>query len=555
MAGSPRNGGVHTLAIALPPPITPQQGSVVELRAQSQVQHGQVIEYRKGTRIHVFGAPAADPDQLRQAVVAAETLSDAVRTIGYVYYVSGYPATLVSYAASLQAVVDIYVRVVPCRVTDVSGAPELRAYFSDLKDGQAPLTAARLEADRALADGLAQRAGVQYQPRFVPAGDGRVVLDLGQAHPDQRQPYVLGTFGNYGNRYAGPYLATASLRDSFSSGDEFTLSGGASVRFLGLGGAHSEPYHEGDAGWSRVTPYGVFALQGRYADFSQSVQGVRFNGKLSSGSVSWLYPLYSDFQQRLNVQGKFERDHEAIDAPVATAGCNPLGGLLSLLGLSSCPVTVSSGGEALSEQYNSAELGLSYVGRVQHGERQAELQAGLLLRKGLGPHQSAGSGASLDYFLWQPSFSARYAFTPHWSVLGDGSFQFANSVLPQQQMFVIGGPASLHAYQAGAGIGDHGENLLLGLEWKGYDDSWVERHGLRPRGFVEYGATSLARRSVGDPNGTVAIADVGAAADLRFTSWLAGSLSLAQPVYRRGEESSPDGLAGKYVFFQLAAKY
>ena len=543
------------MGIALPPPITPQLGAAAELRAQSQAQPQLVIEYAQGTLIHVFGSNLVDADRLRKAVMAADTVSDAVRTVGYVYYVSGYPAALVSYAQTSGGAVDIYVRVVPGRVKAVTGAPELQAYFSDLGEGKTPLSSARLEADRALADGLAQRAGMQYQPVFVPAGADQVVLDLGQAQPDQRQPYVLGTFGNYGNRYAGPYLATASLRDSFATGDELTLSGGASVRFLGLGGDHSQPYHEGDAGWSRVTPYGVFGLQGRYADFSQAVEGTRFNGSLDSGSATWLYPLYSDFQQRLNLQGKFERDHEAIDTPAATAACNALGGLLQLLGLAACPVTLDSGGEVLSELYNSIELTLNYVGRVQHGEQQAELQAGLILRKGLGPHRSAGSSASLDYFLWQPSFSARYAFTPHWSALGDGSFQFANSVLPQQQMFVIGGPASLHAYQAGAGVGDHGGNLRLGLEWKGYDDSWTERYGLRPRGFVEYGSTTLAQRTVGAPNGVVTLADVGAATDLRFTSWLGGSLSLAQSIYNHGGDSSPNGLAGRYVFFQLTAKY
>ena len=529
---------------------------MAELREQSRAQHDElVIEYRKGALIHVFGSQLVPADRMRKAVVAAASISDAVRTVGYVYYVSGYPATLVTYAETGQFLVDIYVRVVPGRVRDVTGPAALQPYFSDLKGGKAPLTSARLEADRAVADGLTERAGEQYKPVFRPVGSDEVVLDLGDAAPGIRQTGLFGTFGNYGNRYAGPYLATAGVRQSFSSGDEVTLAGGTSVRFLGLGGSHSEPYHEGDGIWSRVTPYGVFGLQGRYADFSQTVQGYRFNGNISSGSATWLYPLYSDFQQRLNLQGKFERDHEAIDAPAVTSNCSALGDLLNLLGLVSCPVTVSAGGEVLSELYNSAELTLSYVARVQHGEHQAELQAGLTLRKGLGPHQSAGSAASLDYFLWQPSFSARYSLNSHWSVLGDGSFQFTNSILPQQQKFVLGGPATLHAYEAGVGVGDHGENLRLGVEWKGYDDSWTEHYGIRPRGFVEYGSATLEHLAPGTPSGTVAVADVGAAVDLRLTSWLGGSLSLAQSIYSHGGDSSPDGLAKKYVFFQLSAKY
>jgi hypothetical protein len=545
------------MAIALPPPIPPQEGSVAELRQQLQGQQELLIEYKQGVIIHVFGSQLVAADRMHQAVVAAANISDAVRTVGYIYYVSGYPATLVTYAETGQYIADIYVRVVPGRVRDVTAPPALLPYFSNLKGGKAPLTSAALEADRAPADGLTERSGEQYKPVFRPVAADEVVLDLGDVAPGNRQTHVLGTFGNYGNRYAGPYLATAGVTQSFSSGDEVTLAGATSVRFLGLGGEHSEPYHEGDGAWSRVTPLGVFGLQGRYADFSQTVQGYRFDGTITSGNATWLYPLYSDFQQRLNLQGKFERDHETISTPmVATPGnCTLLGGLLDLLGIPSCTAAGTAGGEVLSELYNSAELNLSYVKRIQHGDHQAELQAGLTLRKGLGPHQLDGSAASLNYFLWQPSFSARYSLSTHWSMLGDGSFQFSNSVLPQQQKFVIGGPTSVHAYETGVGIGDHGGNLRLGVEWKGYDDSWIEHYGIRPRGFVEYGSSTLEHIAPGDPNGTVAIADVGAAVDVKFASWLGGSLSLAQSIYSRGAESSPDGLAKKYVFFQLAAKY
>jgi len=543
------------MAIALPPPIDPQEGSPLELRQQWLAQPALSIDYQ-GAHLHVFGSHLAPAERLRQAVAAAANLSEAIRAIGYVQYSSGYPASLVSYAAVNDgAGYDIYVRVLPGRVREVQAPPALQRYFADLAEGKGPLTDTALESDRVLADGLTERAGERYRAVFTPLGGDEVRLDLGQPAPGARQTAVLGSFSNYGNRYAGPYLAQAGLRQAFSTGDELTLTGAGSVRFLGLGGARSEPYHEGDGGWSRVTRFGVFALQGRYADFSQQVQGIRFNGTLESGSAAWLYPVYSDFRQRFNLQARVLREHEAADTPAQTVNCNVLGGLLELLGLVNCPLVTAPGGEVLSELYNSAELGLSYVGRSQQGERQNELQAGLLLRKGLGRHHAGGSGASLDYFLLQPSFSLRYALTARWTALADGSFQLSNNVLPQQEKFVIGGPASLHAYEAGSGIGDHGESLRLGAEWKGYADSCTERYGIRPRGFVEYGSTRLEAGALGAVDGRVTVADAGAATDLRFNSWLGGSLSLAQSFYSRGAQNSPDGLATKYVFFQLAAKY
>jgi hemolysin activation/secretion protein len=541
------------MAIALPPPITPQQGPPLELRDQSLTQKVVTIEY-KGIHVHVFGSERVSAERIRAAVNAADNISDAVRAVGYLYYVSGYPAALVTYATVGQIQYDVYVRVVPGRVRDVEAPAALMPYFSDLKAAKEPLTSSGFERDRALADAEAERSGLQYKPVFKPVGGDEVVLDLGEAAPGSKQWTVLGTFSNYGNRYAGPYLATAGGRLSFSSGDEFTLTGATSVRVLGLGGSHSEPFHEGDGGWYRVTPLGVFGLQGRYGDFSQTLQGFQFNGEFSSGSATWLYPLYSDFQHRLNLQAKIERDHEDVDAPALSANCTGLvDQLLIDLGLATCPS--SPGGEVLSELYNFAELNLSYVARAQHGEHQAELQAGVVVRKGLGPHEAGGSSASLDFFLWQPSFSARYSLAPRWSVLADGNFQFSNSALPQLQQFVLGGPASLHAYEAGAGIGDHGENLRLSVEWKGYDDSWTERYGIRPRGLVEYGSSSLEHSVLGARTGRITLADAGAAVDVRFLSWLGGSLSAAQSFYSRGADISPNGLAKKYVFFQIAAKY
>jgi hypothetical protein len=543
------------MAIALPPPIEPQEASPVELREQWLQQPQLELDF-KGMRLHVFGAHLVPAARLRQAVAVCASLSDAIRTVAYLHYAGGYPASLVSYAAvNAGGAYDIYVRVVPGRVREVAGPPALLPYFSNLGGGQGPLTDAGLEQDRALADGYTERAGEQYKPVFTRLGGDEVRLDLGQPAPGPRQTAVVGSFSNYGNRYAGPYIALAGLRQDFSSGDELSLSGGASVRFLGLGGGRSEPYHEGDAGWSRVTRFGVFALQGRYAEFSQEVQGFHLDGKLDAYSAGWLYPLYSDFRQRFNVQARVLREHEAVQTPEQTASCNALGSLLELLGLVSCPLVQSPGGEVLSELYNSAELGLSYVGHSQHGEYQSELQAGLLLRKGLGPHHAGESSASLDYFLVQPSFSLRVPFTARWTALADGSFQLSNNVLPQQEKFVLGGPTSLHAYEAGSGIGDHGENLRLGLEWKGTADSWTERYGIRPRAFAEYGSARLEATALGAGDGRVTMADAGLATDLRFTSWLGGSLSAAQSFYRRGADNSPDGLATKYVFFQLAAKY
>lgn len=544
------------MAIALPPPITPQPASAVELRTESQQQQALQLDY-KGTLLHVFGGKPPPEEQLRRAVASADNLSDAIRAVGYAYYLDGTPAALVSYAAVLGYEKDVYIRVIPGRVSEVTGPPRLLPYFDNLKNGK-PLSSSALEADRALADSLSNRAGEQYQPQFKPAGGDQaggdeVILDLGQPTPGPHQLSAAASFSNYGNRYAGPELVGAGLRASLASGDELGVSGVSDARFLGFGGNR---YQEGDAAWSRVSRYGVFGLQGQYADFRENLQGYQLDGKLDAIGATWLYPLYADFQHRLNLQAKLERDHEAVDeiATVSVNSCNLLGDLLGLLGLVSCTDSTTLEAEALSEQYNSAELSLNYVSRSEHDGRTNELQAALALRKGLGPSHASESTANLGYLALRPSLTARYSFTPHWAVLGEGSAQFSDGSVPQQQEFVIGGPANLHAYTSGAGVGDHGETGRISVEWKGLGDSWTERYGIRPHAFVEYGSATLHHLPMGG-SGTVSLADAGLSTELRFTSWLSGGLSAARSFHSQGAQYSPNGLDKKYVFFQVAAKY
>jgi hypothetical protein len=516
------------MAIALPPPVTPQLAPIGQLRAEARDEL--LLEYR-GVHLHLFGplidARAVDPALLRRQVAAADTLSDAVRAIGYLHYAHGHPAALVSYGLAGRS--DLYIRVAPGRVGEVRAPPALAGYFADLP-GRAELRASDLEADRVLADARSERAGENYHPLLRPAGGDAVVLDLGQALPGGHQTAVVLDLSNYGNRYSGPYLAQAGLRQSFSSGDELSLAGLSSLRFLGLGGAQSEPYHEGDLGWTRVTRYGVFGLDGRYASFRQGIPGYELDGIIGSGGLSWLLPLYADFQRRFNFQAKVDRSYEAIDAP-------------------------DGQGKVLSEAYNSVEAGLGYTQRIEHEGRRLELRLVLDLRKGLSRDYSGGSAASLGYFVLRPAFALRYEPGAHWGFAGEGRMQLGGSSAPQLEQFVIGGPASLHAYEAGAGVGDRGEAWRLGADWKDTGDSWIARHQLQPAVFAEYGSTRLNQKAVGENSGRVSLADAGVEVRMHFTGWLAGTLSGAQPFYHQGEENSADGLKRKALYFELAAKF
>lgn len=342
------------------------------------------------------------------------------------------------------------------------------------------------------------------------------------------QTAVLLDLSNYGNRYSGPYIAQAGVRRSFSTGDEFTLGGVSSLRFLGLSSAESEPYHEGDLGWTRVTPYGVFGLEGRYADFRLGIPGAQLGGTIATGGLTWLLPLYADFQRRLNFSARLDRNYEAIDAP-------------------------DGDGKALSEAYTSVESGLSFIHRVEHAAQRFEYRFEINLRKGIGRDSSPASPANLGCVLLRPSFSIRYETGNHWGFSGEGRLQLGGSSVPQLEQFVIGGPSTLHAFEAGAG--DRGENYRIGADWKDVGDSWIARHKLQPLVFVEYGSAGVNRKSIGENAGRVSLSDAGVEVRLRIVSWLSGTLSTAQPFYCHGRDTSADGLGRKSVYFDLAAKF
>jgi hemolysin activation/secretion protein len=516
------------MALDLPPVGTPQQAPAAELLSQ---YHGGISVPFGKLQIFVFGpameAGAVAPERLRADVARAETVSEAVHLIGYLYYVSGDPAELTQYA--LADATHLYVRVAPGRLAEVRGAPQYQPYFAGLA-GTQPLQGADFERARALADVLSRREGLHYSPAFVPLGADAVALDLGQPAPGEPQAMLRASFSNYGNRYSGPYLADASLRRGFSSGDELVLGGVTSVRFLDLGGPGSEPYHEGDLQWSHITPLGLFSFDARYADFALDSQGLRFGGSLATGAASWLYPVYDDLQQRLNLVSKLERSHESIHAQGQTVlGPDP---------------------QVLSDLYNSAELGLGYAGRSSSGGRLGEWSASATVRKGLSP-RPAGDPSNPGYLLWRIALAGKYGAWNHLSPGLSIEAQLGGSAVPQLEQFVLGGPASAHAYDAGAGAGDRGWNSRAGIEWKGAAGSWAERHGLRPRLFVEYGGS---RRGAPAP-GSVAVADVGLESDIRFTPWLGGTVSAALPFHEEGREHSPDNLRRNCVFFRLAAQY
>ncbi len=539
------------MAIALPPPVQPQQASVEQLASEP----GFVIDY-KSFKLHISGGGAIEAEALRTAIVAAPNMSDAVRTVARAYSLGGYPAAMTFYAWAGGSSRDIYIHIVPGRVTQVIAPAALQAYFKDLP--QTPLTASDLETDRVLADLYTDRTGQQYAPVFKPQGGDTVSLDFGEPMPAGRQTHVLGNFNNYGNRYAGPYFTSLALQQDFSTGDEVQLSGTvkSGPDWNDYGKTEGSSYTGLSAGWTRVTSRGVFGIDGRYDRYDQLIENFPLEGRGNNVGLSWLYPLYSDYDQRLLLQARLDHDEQniKISDTGALADDNIVRNLLRVLGLlPSAPDAVSA--ELLDENYESTEIDLSYLARWQVLDRSLQLQSSLMARKGLGPQRSSRTIANQAYFLWRPALSLRYSLVDGWAVVADASAQFSGNTVPQQEQFVIGGPATARAYRSGAGVGDEGHNLRLSVEWLGPGESWLRRQSLKANVFVEQASSRRSERLEDAGKAKVSVADVGASLEMRVLSWLSGSVSASDGFHAQGKDNSADGLDEKTVYFQITARY
>lgn len=485
------------MGIALPPPIAPQLASIEVVQAQGP----EVATFQyEGLRLHIRGLKPDKPGRMQADIRAAQTVSDAVLAIGYRYFIDGYPAARVHYAVSGPSDLEISVR--PGRISRVDGPESLKHQFDDLTRRK-QLTAAALESDREVADPLAERAGQQYKLNLIADGDDAAVLDIGTPVDTVPRYTAIVDFANSGNRYAGPYIASAGLRGAFASGTEATVGASTSVRGIGIDGDKSQAFLRGDGGLSQVTRWGVFGLEGQSVSYHPVGQLAVYDGGRVGGAVSWLLPLYADFHTRVNWQSRVERNWESITNP--------------------------AGRRVLGEQYNSVAGVLTLLHRVPVGSNTLEMQSDTTVRKGLSPADTTTTRASLGYFLVQPSLELRLGLGQHWIPFISAAGQFSNSTVPQAQQYVIGGPTTASAFESGSAVGDRGEAFRSGVEWHGLPDSWAERYKLRVKVFAEYASATLARDDLNFGAGSVELGDAGFSIEAQPIRWAQLKLNYAQP--------------------------
>lgn len=523
------------MSIALPPPATPQLGTIEQL--QPQASSGVVVAYQN-YQLHVAASGVLDESTLNKVVMAADNISNAVRNIASAAYAAGYPAAQVLYVASGK---DVYVVVKPGEISSVRANDALHPYLDGMESAK-PFKDSDLENHRTLASMLTDRAGYDIYPVFEPDGNGGQVLDL-EKNVQRHDPTRINIdFGNPGNRFASRYFLDLGIKTASNYGDEFGLTWREGLPNVDT--ATGGDYHEQNLSWNRVTPHGVIGLAGRYVNYSFISAGIPLLGRIWTTEAIWLYPIYADFTTRWTAQGKVDYTDKKGE-------------------LDRTSTTLRS--EYQREQYASLEAATSYARNLQFLNHLWGFESGVTVRKGLGDdvvqttiptHNDEGyllfRATSNLKLYWQSNLIT--SWNPVFITGLELSGQYSKDTVPEQQQWVLGGQGNLTTALPGVAVGDKGY-LVRAYTEAGIAAPYIAGLDFRPRVFIEHGAATFESAQVGQPNGSQGLTDIGLELNVKYRQWLDGSIAYARDISDSNITDSTLSSANARVYFKVGVKY
>ena len=495
------------MAIDAPPALPPEQ--IVIRRPAGRANA--VLSFRR-FRIHILGTLPSSSDRLQRLIEPAEDLSAAVRLLSDHYVRSGYPATQLRYMLIDD---DLFLIAMLGQVVDVQAPEVLLPYFEPFV-GRSPLRGSDLECARILASLHADRAGLNLAATFEPHDlDGRV-LQLRDVNGDIDTRRITLGVGNPGNRFTGRHLADVLAEHGFASGDHLRLGWQTALRGLD-DNQRSDRFDEFLAGWSRVTPTGLFGMQAilkqyEFRTAQTALTSAGADGEIIEVQASWERPISASNSHRWLAAAEVDYTYKRSE--------------------------LDDGTRLQREEYPSIEIGLSGSSIMPLPQAlQLMLEARLELRHGLGKKDGDPRAVNERYLLGRPQVRAALVLDDRWELMMRGELQISRDTVPEQSQWVLGGVGYLDAYLPGVAIGDSGGLLRVELNhletspWLGIE--WI------PGIFAEYGYARF-ERPLPDlrPAGTAEIRDAGARVDMLYARWLRASLSIARGF---GESGIGDG--------------
>lgn len=425
-----------------------------------------------GYRYIVMGNHLLGSHELASALQSGATPQAAVGALKKAYEAKGYfLVALVGKAQNKQ----VLLQVVQGRLTHVEGPPALAAYFSGLKNRPA-IQSSDIVRQSILAQAYAATNGKQPQISFKPAPEvGGSTMEVSQTPLSNSRWYGGSlTTGNFGNRYAGHYLAQAQ---AYVKHNGYNLSLSHSRALTGLDENTRGAFYAATSGnLSKVTPFGTFQFDAgttRY-QLGKAFADLSPSGKIRTYGLSATQLIYADEARRWSVQ---EGVHHIRDSSYVFNGAYTLRDQKYLVWDASTDYSQRFTGVA------GKPASFSLSGGVKLGGASGD--AGFV-------HQT---GAPTAHFqLYTASAGITQALSKNYSLQFNLSGQSSVDTLPNYEQWVLGGLNNISAYLPGTIVGDRGYLGRLTLQGPQWTAGPLR---LQPSVFGEYGA---ARYSYIPPN-------------------------------------------------------
>ena len=438
---------------------SPQRG------AGAMASDGRLTVHSHGYTYAVSGNTLLPAKRVRAVLQAAADPRKAVGQLRKAYLDQGY--FLVAVVGRLHGT-QVRLRVVQGRLTHVDGPASLTRFFSGLK-GDPSVKDSDIIRHSILAQSYAATNGKQPQVQFKPAPETG-----GSQMQISRKPvkgyFPVGgslTVGNFGNRYAGHYLAQAQADVRH---DGYTLQVSHTRALTGLDANTRGAYYSATGiDLSNINPWGVYKLDYTYTRYQlgNAFAPLFPAGRIKRFGISGTQFLYADDSSRWTLE---ESLHHLRDTETVFNGIYTL----------------------RDQQYNVLKLGSDYsrrfTGLLQHA---ASVSAGGSVKFGFASGGANGfdagvRGAPTQHFrIYNANLGITQTLPRDFSLKLDVKGQASTNTLPSYQQWVLGGLNNLTAYLPGTIVGDRGYLGRLTLQGPQWDLGPVH---MRPSVFTEHGA-------------------------------------------------------------------
>jgi hemolysin activation/secretion protein len=509
------------------PPNPPDNAPVAAIVAPAPKPESIVVESH-GYRYVIAGNVLLPQATIVTVVEGAEDPKQAVDRLKLAYQQAGYPLIAVGGQVSNKLVA---IQVINGRITEKDiTPPSLAPYFAGI-EGREDLHRNTLIRKVAMAELFAARDGMRPAVNFAPAqevGGTKIIVTEEPIEGAKRWNANLA-FGNLGSRFSSRYLAQVAGAVRPGEGLELTASYGQGIPGLTADSGGSS-YKNAVVGASLVTPLGLYGVSFSQVDYGigEATAPLFPQGDISIGSITGTQLVYADETARWTVNEGYTHVDNVVK--------------------------VFEGVFTLTDQhYDLVSAGTGYNKSFALLGQNANVGVGLTVSRGLaapkGTFLPVGPGiadprftqiqASLNYVQSLPE---GYSLTVNWSG------QWADTTVPQNQQWVLGGFGNLTAWLPAVMVGDGGSLFRAAVatapwQWQGIS--------VAGSAFVEAGLVNTHFTPAGQSTNRAA-SDAGLSLSGSFTGGTSLTLAYAWPLATRNVElATLDAQGRAYLYFTL----